>query len=152
MAVRGYDFAPCKTLAYKILVVNSNISPICINPGPQMYQRSGVRQHHLVTYFFQKDVLALIETGLRPRDTVTCIANISPSCYNCHHRPRSVGRGGSVGILLSDHIKVYSHSILVYSIFLSICVELSYSSFLVYCVCQSRPPETASFFQTDMVC
>ena len=109
MAVRGYDFAPCKTLAYKILVVNSNISPISINPGPQMY--------HLVTYFFQNDVLAIIETGLRPRDTVTCIGNISPSCYNCHHRPCSIGRGVSVGILLSDHIKVYSHSILVYSIF-----------------------------------
>ena len=70
------------------------------------------------------------------------------SGYTCHHRPRSVGRGGGVGILLSDHFKVNSHLIPDYSTFESMCVEISDSSFSAYFVCMYQlPGQPASFFE-----
>ena len=67
---------------------------------------------------------------------------ISPSGYTFHHQPRSVGRGGGVGILLSDHIPDYST-------FESInAVEISASSFSAYFVCLYRPPrQPTNFFE-----
>ena len=35
------------------------------------------------------DILAVTETWLRPHDTAACIADMSPSGYTFHHRPRS---------------------------------------------------------------
>ena len=52
------------------------------------------------------DILAVIETRLRPHDIVACIAGMSPSGYTFHRRPRSVGRYGCVGFLLLDYITI----------------------------------------------
>ena len=40
------------------------------------------------------DILAVIETRLRPHDIAAYISDISPSGYTFHHRPHSVGRCG----------------------------------------------------------
>ena len=90
----------------------------------------------------------ITETWLRPHDTAACTADISPPGYTFHHRPRSVGRGGGVGFLLSDHGRVNSRLIPDYSTFESICVEISYYSFSAYFVCLYRPlGQAANFFE-----
>ena len=115
-----------------------------------MFDQFGVRQDHLVTYYFQKKIyiLAITETWLRPHDTAACIADISPSGYTFHHRPRSVGRGRGVGFLLLDHFKVNSCLIPDCSTFESIYVEISHSSFSAYFACLHQPPgQPANFFE-----
>ena len=56
------------------------------------------------------DILAVIETRLRPHDIAACISDISPSGYTFLHRPHSVGRCGvslfSVIMFHSSHILV----------------------------------------------
>ena len=76
-------------------------------------------------------ILAVTETWLRPHYTVACIADISPSGYTFHHRPRSVRRGGGVGFFASQ-FKVNLHSDPEYSSFESICVDISDSFFSSY--------------------
>ena len=95
-----------------------------------------------------RNILAVTETWLRPHDTVACIADISPSGYTFHHRPRSVKRGDGFGFLVSKQFKVKLHSNHEYSSFESISVEISDSSFSAYFVCIYRPPgHQANFFE-----
>ena len=93
-------------------------------------------------------ILAVTETWLRPCDTASCIAEISPLGYTFYHRPRLIGRGGGIGFLVSDHFKVKLHSNPDYSSFESMCAEISDSSFSAFFVCIYRPPgHPANFFE-----
>ncbi|MEG7525400.1 MAG: hypothetical protein M3H12_20335, partial [Chromatiales bacterium] len=88
------------------------------------------------------------EANLQDLTTAACIADISPSGFTFHHRPRAVGRGGGFGFLITKQFKVNLHSNPEYSTFESICVDNSHSSFSGYFVCIYRPPgHPANFFE-----
>ena len=103
---------PRSTLTFKLAIILLLAGDVSLNPGP------AVRSNILATTNVQSirdktaslsdllisktiDILAVTETWFRPHDTVACIADISPSGYTFHHRPRSVRRGGGVVLLVS---------------------------------------------------
>jgi exonuclease III len=94
------------------------------------------------------DILAVTETWLRPHDTASCIADISPPGYVFHHKPRPVGRGGGVGFLVSKQFKVNLQPSPNYTTFESMCLNISNSCFSGHFICIYRPPgHPANFFE-----
>ena len=90
----------------------------------------------------------MTETWLRPHDTDTCIADISPPGYTFHHRPRPVGRGGGVGFLISKLFNVTLYTSPDYTTFEFICLNISNSCFCEVFICIYRPPgHPANFFE-----
>ena len=93
------------------------------------------------------DILAVTETWLRPHDTASCIADISPPGYVFHHKPRPVGRGGGVGFLVSKQFKVKLQPSPNYTTFESMCLNIS-NSCSGHFICIYRPPgHPANFFE-----
>ena len=101
---------PCSWPTFQLAIVLLLAGDVSINPGPAIsrnmrFATTDVRSVRGKTASFNDllfskkiDILAIAETCLRPHDTAACIADISPSGYTFHHRPRSFGRGGGVGI------------------------------------------------------
>jgi len=145
---------------FKLAIILLLAGDVSLNPGPDVRRNIRVATTNvrsirdkiasLTDLLISKkiDILAVTETWLRPHDTAACIADISPSGFTFHHRPRSVGRGGGVGFLIAKQFKVNLLSNPEYSTFESICVDISHSSFSGYFVCIYRPPgHPANFFE-----
>ena len=151
---------PRSTPTLKLAIILLLAGDVSLNPGPSVRRNIRVattnirsvrdKTASLCDLLISKkiNILAVTETWLRPHDTHACIADVSPSGYTFHHRPRLVGRGGGVGFFISQQFKVKLHSNPEYSSFESICAEISYSSFCAHFVCIYRPPgHPANFFE-----
>ena len=92
---------PCSTPTFKLAIILLLAGDVSLNPGPAVRRNirlatTNVRSIRDKTVSLSDllisktiDILAVTETWLRPHDTVACIADISPSGYTFHHRPRS---------------------------------------------------------------
>ena len=146
------------TPTFKLAIILLLAGDVSLNPGPAVRRNirlatTNVRSIRDKTVsrcdlLISKtvDILAVTDTWLKPHYTVACIADISPSGYTFHRRPRSGRRGGGVGFLVSKQFNVNLHSNPEYFSFDSISVEISYSSFSAYFVCIYRPPRHPSDF------
>ena len=104
------------TPTFKLALIILQAGDVSLNPGPDIRRNirlatTNVRPIQDKTASFSDllisktiYILAVTDTLLRPHDTVACIADISPSGYTFHHRPRSVRRGGGVGFLVSQQL------------------------------------------------
>ena len=93
---------PRSTPTFKLAIVLLLAGDVSLNPGPAVKGdirlattncrsiRDKTASLSDLLIYKTIHILAVIETWLRPHDTVACIADISPSGYTFHHRPRSV--------------------------------------------------------------
>ena len=88
---------------------------LMINPGPNTSLLTGslinirsIRNKSVALAEFinsnKSDIIAVTETWLRPDDTDSFIASVTPPGYKCTHVPRQQGRGGGVGFFIRDDI------------------------------------------------
>ena len=95
------------------------------------------------------DILAITETWLKPSDTLSCLSDLTPPGFSLLHKPRTRGRGGGVGFLISNEFKVTDYTIPSCSTFECICLKVSGSSFegLVLCMYHPEPSHSDTFYQ-----
>jgi len=71
----------------------------------------------------------------------------SPLTIRFYHHPRQSGREDVIGFLVSNKVKVKSHSVPIYFSFEAIWIEISDCSFAGYCLClYHHRGITSSFF------
>ena len=151
---------PRSTPTFKLSLILLLAGDVNLNPGPVVRHNirlatTNIRSIRdktasLTDLIISKtiDILAVIETWLRPHDTASCIADISPPGYVFHHKPRPVGRGGGVGFLVSKQFKVNLQPSPNYTTFESMCLNISNSCFSGHFICIYRPPgHPANFFE-----
>ena len=116
-----------------LLILSGDVS---INPGPKTGLLTGslinirsIRNKSVALADFinsnKSDIIAVTETWLRPDDTDSFIASVTPSAYKCMHVPCPEGRGGSVGFFICDNIGFKVLPKPCFSTFESISVHLS---------------------------
>ena len=95
------------------------------------------------------NILAITETWLKPSDTLSCLSDLTPPGFSLLHKPRTHGRGGGVGFLISNEFKVTDYTIPSFSTFECICLKVSGSSFegLVLCMYHPEPSHSDTFHQ-----
>ena len=95
-----------------LLLISGDVS---INPGPNTSLLTGslinirsIRNKSVALADFinsnKSDIIVVTETWLRPDDTDSFIASVTPPGYKCTHVPRPEGRGGGVRFFISDDI------------------------------------------------
>ena len=104
---------PRSRLTFKLAFILLLAGDVNLNPGPVVRhnirlattnirsireKNTSVRELLISKAIY---ILTVTEIWLRPHDTAACIDDISPPGYIFHHRPRPVGRGGGVGLLIS---------------------------------------------------
>ena len=94
-------------------------------------------------------ILAITETWLKPSDTLSCLSDLTPPGFSLLHKPRTHGRGGGVGFLISNEFKVTDYTIPSFSTFECICLKVSGCSFegLVLCMYHPEPSHSDTFYQ-----
>ena len=109
---------------------------VSINPGPNTSLLTGslinirsIRNKSVALADFinnnKSDIIAVTETWLRPDDTDSFIASVTPPGYKCTHVPRAEGRGGGVGFFICDDIDFKVLPQPCFNTFESISVHLS---------------------------
>ena len=116
---------------FKLALILLLAGDVCLNPGHVIRHNirlattniRSIREKtvSLTDLIISKtiDILAVTEY-----DTAACIADISPTGYTFHHRPRPVARGGGVGFLISKLFKVNLHTSPDYNSFESMCYHI----------------------------
>ena len=151
---------PCSTPTFKLALILLLAGNVSLNPATVVmhnirFATTNIRSIREKTASLTDliisetiDILAVIETWLRPHDTASCIADISPPCYVFHHKPRPVGRGGGVSFLVSKQFKVNLQPSPNYTTFESMCLNISNSCFSGHFICVYRHPgHPANFFE-----
>ena len=116
-----------------LLILSGDVS---INPGPNTSLLTGslinirsIRDKSVALADFinskKSDIIAVTETWLRPDDTDSFIAGVTPPGYKCTHVPQSEGRGGGVGFFIHDDIDFKVLPQPCFNTFESISVHLS---------------------------
>ena len=116
-----------------LLILSGDVS---INPGPNTSLLTGslinirsIRNKSVALAEFinsnKSDIIAVTETWLRPDDTDSFIASVTPPGYKCTHVPRQQGRGGGVGFFIRDDIDFKVLPQPCFNTFESISVHLS---------------------------
>ena len=116
-----------------LLILSGDVS---INPGPNTSLLTGslinirsIRNKSVALAEFinsnKSDIIAVTETWLRPDDTDSFIASVTPPGYKCTHVPRQQGRGGGVGFFIRDDIDFKVLPQPCFNTFKSISVHLS---------------------------
>ena len=135
---------------------------VATNPGPTNFESMSARLGTLnVRSLRQKsapladiltsksiDILAITETWLKPNDTLSCLADLTPSGYILRHQPRSSRRGGGVGLLVSDAFSVEDYPLPSYSTFEIFGIKITSKFFtgLVFSVYHPEPYHKEAFF------
>ena len=115
-----------------LLILSGDVS---INPGPNTSLLTGsliniksIRNKSVALADFinsnKSDIIAITETWLRPDDTDSFIASVTPG-YKCTLVPRPEGRGGGVGFFIRDDIDFKVLPQPCFNTFESISVHLS---------------------------
>ena len=141
-----------------LLILSGDVS---INPGPNTSLLTGslinirsIRNKSVALADFinsnKSDIVVVTETWLRPDDTDSFIASVTPPGYKCTHVPRPERRGGGAGFFICEDIDFKVLPQPCFNTFESISVHLSTGNALdivFHTVC--RPPNVskANFIQ-----
>ncbi len=91
-------------------------------------------------------ILAVTETWLTRKETTASLADITPTGFSFHHKPRVGRRGGGVGLLVSTALKFSPISLPSQSSFEAICGSISNGNICFNILNIYRPPGSNSAF------
>ena len=78
------------------------------------------------------DVLAVTETWLCPSKENITVGEVTPPGYSMYHIPRATGsRGGGVGVIVRDTLKVVQEPVKAFKSFEHIHLRISYSPVII---------------------